>query len=456
MVRTIGQRCFQADQRISCQYTVLHRFANALFDCGPEVLGHRTAENAFCKYEILVGTRLKVHLNMTILTMTARLFLVLALNRYLFTDFLAVRYNRLGQLHFNTKLVFELGADNIQMNVAHTRNQHLLGFGIVFGRKGRVFVAQTCQTGRQLFFVAFVLGCNALRIARLGQYNRLQVDLAHRHRQCIAGLSGDQLSNCTDITAAHFGHFGGFLAADFIDMCHFFIGIGAAVHQRHILLDRTGEYLKVRESAVLVCNGLENHRNRRTVGRAVNLNQLALFIFTDFNRCFVWRRHVISNALEQRIRADTGRNRTTEYRRNDQIAHALTDTGNQFFIGKFFASEVALHQFFRQFGHVLAQSRTVLIDAVNHVVRNRDFDTLGAFHLVCLADNAVNNADGIAVALENRDDNRTNRNTELLLQLVQRSIVIGIFLVNFGYVEHTRHSAFFSALPRLFGANARP
>ena len=94
----------------------------------------------------------------------------------------------------------------------------------------------------------------------------------------------------------------------------------------------------------------------------------------------------------------------------------------------------------------------MLVDAVLHVVRNRDFDALVAVHAVGLADNAVDDA---AVALEDRDDDRRYRYAKLLLQLVQRGIVIRVFLVNLRNVEHTRHCTLFAALPRLFRADAR-
>ena len=236
-------------------------------------------------------------------------------------------------------------------------------------------------------------------------------------------------------------------------MCHLLVGICTAVYQSHILLNRTGEYLEVRESAVLVGNGLEDHSNGRAVGRAVDLDQLALLVLADLNRCFVGRRHVIGNALEQCVGTDTGCSGAAEYRCDNQILDALTDAGDQLFVRELFACEVALHQLFGQLCNVLAQGCAVLIDTVYHVLRNRDLDALGAFHAVCLADNAVDNADGITIALEDGHDDRTNRNAELLLQLMQRSIVIGVFLIDLGDVEHAGHLALFRTRPCLLGAD---
>ena len=53
------------------------------------------------------------------------------------------------------------------------------------------------------------------------------------------------------------------------------------------------------------------------------------------------------------------------------------------------------------------------------------------------------------------DNDRRYRYAELLLQLVQRGIVIRVFLVDFRDVEHARHCLLLAALPRLFRADAR-
>ena len=238
-------------------------------------------------------------------------------------------------------------------------------------------------------------------------------------------------------------------------MAHLLVGVRALVDQRHILLDLARHDLEVRETAILVGNRLEYQRAGRAVRRAVDLNQLALFILADLNRLFVRGRHVIRDALEQRIRTDARGRRAAEYRRDDQILHALTDAGDQLFVRELLARKIALHQLFGQLGHVFTQRRAVLVDTVLHVVRNRDFHALVAIHAVSLADDAVDNADGVAVAFKDRHDNRGDRHAELLLQLMQRGIVIRVFLVNLGDVEHTGHRARLAALPRLFRADAR-
>ena len=198
-------------------------------------------------------------------------------------------------------------------------------------------------------------------------------------------------------------------------MCQLFIGICAAIYQRHILLDCTGEYLKIGESAILVCNCLKDHCNRRTIWRTVDFNEVTLFIFTDLCRRLIWRRHVVFNSLKQCIRPDACYSRAAKYGSNDQVAHTLTDTCNQFFIWELLTRKVAFHQILRQFGYVFAQCSAVLIDALYHIIWNRNLYALIAFHLVCLAEYTVYDTNGISIAFKDWHNDWTNWNTELLL-----------------------------------------
>ena len=320
--------------------------------------------------------------------------------------------------------------------------------------KGRIFIRELGETRCDFFFAALGFRCDCLCIARLCKLYRCQINCAHTHRQRIAGLCGRELGHSTDIAAGNFLDFGCLLAANRVQMANLFRGIHAMIEQRHILLDGTGNNLEVAESAVLIRSGLEHKCTRRAVRVARNLNEIVAFL-ANFYFALIRRRHVIADALERCNGADTGCRSAAEYRNDRALKHALTQTSNQFFIRELLACEITLHQILRQLCHALAQSGALLVNLCHHGFRNRNLLAFVALHVVRLADNTVDNADGLAVALENRDNDRNNVCAERLLQLVQRCIIIGIFFVNFRNIKRTRLALVCQTLPRLFRANAR-
>ena len=95
-----------------------------------EVLRYGTAENLLLEQVIALGIRCKFHLNVAVLTMTAGLLLMLTFYRNSLADLLAVRNDRVGQRNLYAKLILQLGAQNVQMNIAGTGDQVLLGSGL--------------------------------------------------------------------------------------------------------------------------------------------------------------------------------------------------------------------------------------------------------------------------------------------------------------------------------------
>ena len=454
MVRAVQQGGTQTDQRIARQNAVLHCLAHALFDCRMEILRNAAAEDLFLEQEIALGVRRKFHLDVTVLTVTAGLLLVLAFHGDRLADFFAVRNGRILQDDLNAEFILELGADDIQMDIARAGENHLMGFVIGVEREGRILIVELCQTGGDLFLAALDLRCDALRVARLRERDARQLNRTNGHGQGVAGLGGDQLGNRADIAAGDLLDLGGLFAADRIDVTDLLGAAHACVEHRHIRLDRACNDLEVRESAVLIRSGLEYERTRCAVRCTRDFDDIILGL-EYLILALIRGRHVVADALEQCIGADTGCRSAGEYRTDDAVADALTQTCNQLLVGELLAAEVAVHQILGQLRNVFAQRRTVLLHALYHVLRHRDFYALVAFHAVCLADDAVNNTDGLAVALEDRDNDRRQNHTELLLQLVQAGAEVRIFLVNLGNIEHARLARLLEALPCLFGADAR-
>ena len=131
----------------------------------------------------------------TVLTGTAGLLLMLAFYRNSLADLLAVRNDRVGQRNLYAKLILQLGAQNVQMNIARAGDQVLLGFRVELGIEGRILVVQTSKTGGDLLLNALYLRRDCLRVARRRNLDRLKLNLANAHRKRIAGLGGKSISH---------------------------------------------------------------------------------------------------------------------------------------------------------------------------------------------------------------------------------------------------------------------
>ena len=126
VVGAVEQGCTQANHRIAGQNAVLHRLADALVNCRMEVFFRYGTAETLDRNRL--GIRRIFHLNAAILTMAAGLLLMLAFYRNSLADLLAVRNDRVGQRNLYARLILQLGAQNVQMSIAGTGDQVLLGF----------------------------------------------------------------------------------------------------------------------------------------------------------------------------------------------------------------------------------------------------------------------------------------------------------------------------------------
>ena len=78
MVRTVVKVCREVNYGISCKNTLCHSFEKSLFNCGIEVLRNGTADNGLCECKSFSVAMGESHLNVTVLTGTAGLLLVLS------------------------------------------------------------------------------------------------------------------------------------------------------------------------------------------------------------------------------------------------------------------------------------------------------------------------------------------------------------------------------------------
>ena len=169
MVRTVGKSCFKVNNGIACKNTVCNSILKSFFNCGEEVLRNGAAEYALCKFKLLLFAGLELDLNVTVLTVTAGLLLMLSFNLDLLADGLSVRNFGIGKFHGCTELCLKLGHDNVKVHITETGNNELLCFSVVFKLECRIFFHELAKTACYFFFIALCLRNNCKRKARSGE-----------------------------------------------------------------------------------------------------------------------------------------------------------------------------------------------------------------------------------------------------------------------------------------------
>ena len=108
-----------------------------------EILGNRTADRRFGEHQLIFAVAgSKTNLNVSVLTVTACLLLVFTFDLNALCDSLTVGNYRRIELYGCTETALELGNDDVKVNIAHTVDEHLLCFGIVFKLNGKVLFEQ--------------------------------------------------------------------------------------------------------------------------------------------------------------------------------------------------------------------------------------------------------------------------------------------------------------------------
>ena len=121
MIRTIKQGDTHIYNRIACKDTLFHSFTHTLFNSRDILARYCATENLIYKLKSTSG-RQGFHFNnyVTILAMTAGLFLVLAFYFGRATNSFAIFDNRCFENSLNTKFTLHTLHDYINVLVAHT------------------------------------------------------------------------------------------------------------------------------------------------------------------------------------------------------------------------------------------------------------------------------------------------------------------------------------------------
>ena len=133
MVGSVIENRLHAHYRISGQRSLRHGFLNTLFHCREIVLRNRAAYNYLLEYirRLQITGGLEGHLYVTVLAVSAGLFLILGIHICFLLNGLPESNLRLGKFYRYLELLLQLAHNHIQMLIAHTIEQSLTVFRII-------------------------------------------------------------------------------------------------------------------------------------------------------------------------------------------------------------------------------------------------------------------------------------------------------------------------------------
>ena len=131
VVAAVQQGGFQSHHGVARQHALLGGEADALLDRREEVLGHAAAEHLFFKDDLLAVARLEVDDDIAELAVAAGLLLMAALLLAGLADGLTVGDAGSLEADLHAELVLQLGLDHIEVLLAQTADDLLVGLRVV-------------------------------------------------------------------------------------------------------------------------------------------------------------------------------------------------------------------------------------------------------------------------------------------------------------------------------------
>src|SRR2546422_2991590 len=154
MVEAVVQDPTKTDRRITCEYTLRPRFRDTFLKGGNKVYRKVSAEDFIHEFKVAAARhRLHPDFAITVLAVTAALFLMLALNVRLALDRFTVGYFGRMQKHFHAVALLQPRDRHFHVHLALARHEELLGLGFARVAQPEVFIHELVDRCADLFFV---------------------------------------------------------------------------------------------------------------------------------------------------------------------------------------------------------------------------------------------------------------------------------------------------------------
>ena len=204
VVRAVVQDRADAGHRVAGQDSALQRFLDALLGRLDELARDRSADDFVDELEPAFRHRLEAHLDVAVLTLTARLPHELALGFRLARDRFAIRDLRLADVRGDAELAHHAVDDDLEVQLAHAADDGLVRFRVRVDLERRVFLHELRERDAHLFLVDLRLRLDGDGDDRLGERHRLEDDRLVPVADRVAGGDAAQTDGRADVARPHF------------------------------------------------------------------------------------------------------------------------------------------------------------------------------------------------------------------------------------------------------------
>ena len=425
MIGAIHQRRLQTHDGIAGNHAAGNAILQALFHRGEEVFGHGAADDLLLKDQGIAVAGLKLDPDITVLAMAAGLFLMLALYPDLLADGLAVCHAGLHQTHIDPELGLELGDHYIQMLLAQTGKNLLLGFHIIFKGDAGILLHQALHGAGDLRFVALALELDCHRQAGSREFGGLKGDDTLGIAERIAGHGVLQLGDGADIAGADGVYLILLFGAAAQQLAQTFRFAGAGIDGGHAGGQLAADDLDKGQLADEgVGNGFEYKSGFRRIGIALDYFALDGFFGTALRGAG----QEVDDGIHEHLAAGAGGGAAAEYRRDAAALDAGGDPLLDLLAGERLFHKEFFHQRIVGFGHRFVERHLHLLDAVCR--RGGDGDLVELVRLgVELIGLVVHQVDVAIhrVAFHMGNDDGADAVAEYFLDALEGLVEIGVF-----------------------------
>ena len=173
MVRTEDQCRFDIDDRVTGDHTLVEGFSQTFDRRLDEFFGDGATSDSLIDLNTLTRVRLHLEDDMTVLTVTARLFDVLTFAVCSGLDGLTIGDLRSTDFDSDAEIIFQTGDVDIELEFTDTGDDALSSLVISVVMEGRIFLSELDQSRSHLILITFLERFNRFRDDRFCEFDRL-------------------------------------------------------------------------------------------------------------------------------------------------------------------------------------------------------------------------------------------------------------------------------------------